>query len=69
MKITDGKVTPPLGQKNRNWVLVKVITNAGIVGLGEGAAGLSVDHLKRLLHIGDNVSFIFQTNRYPNQRW
>lgn len=49
MKITDVKVTPPLGQQNRDWVLVKVFTDEGIIGLGEGAAGLSADSLRSML--------------------
>lgn len=49
MKITDVKITPPLGPQNRNWVLMKVFTDAGIVGLGEWRAGGSVGQLKKLL--------------------
>lgn len=49
MKITDVKITPPLGPQNRNWVLMKVFTDAGIVGLGEWRAGGSVGQLKNLL--------------------
>ena len=52
MKITDIKITPPLGQQNRNWVLLKVFTDEGIVGLGEGR-GASVGRLKKIL-IGQN---------------
>ena len=48
MKITDIKVTPPLGQKNRNWVLMKVSTDEDIVGLGEWAPGASKGSLERL---------------------
>ena len=39
MKITDIKITPSLGVENRNWVLLKVETDEGIVGLGEWSAG------------------------------
>ena len=39
MKITDVKITPPLGRENRNWVLLRVFTDEGIVGLGEWAPG------------------------------
>ena len=49
MKITDVKVTPPLGAQNRNWVLMKVFTDEGIVGLGEWRAGASVERVKGLL--------------------
>ena len=49
MKITDIKITPPLGRKNRNWVLLKVFTDEGIVGLGEWVAGASADRLKHIL--------------------
>lgn len=52
MKITDIKMTPPLGQQNRNWALLKVFTDEGIVGLGEGL-GASVGRLKNIL-IGKN---------------
>ena len=30
MKITDVKVTPPLGVQNRNWVLMKVCRKTAI---------------------------------------
>ncbi|MCZ6681107.1 MAG: mandelate racemase/muconate lactonizing enzyme family protein [Candidatus Poribacteria bacterium] len=53
MKITDIKITPPLGQQNRNWVLLKIFTDAGIVGLGEWNAGASIGRLKQAL-IGQN---------------
>ena len=36
---TGVQVTPPLGQPNRNWVLLKLITDAGITGLGECVHG------------------------------
>ncbi|HIE26534.1 TPA: mandelate racemase/muconate lactonizing enzyme family protein [Candidatus Poribacteria bacterium] len=52
MKITDIKMTPPLGKQNRNWVLLKIFTDEGIVGLGEGL-GTSVGQLKNIL-IGKN---------------
>ncbi len=41
MRITDIKITPPLGAENRNWVLMKVFTDEGIVGLGEWRANAS----------------------------
>lgn len=31
----DVKIIPLLGQQNRNWVLMKIFTDEGIVGLGE----------------------------------
>ncbi len=40
MKITDVKRTQPLGPQNRNWVLLKIFTDEGIVGLGEWVFGL-----------------------------
>jgi len=39
MKITDAKITPPLGRENRNWVLLKIFTDEGIVGIGEWSPG------------------------------
>ena len=59
MKITDIKSFPIWGG-NRNFFFVKVETDAGIYGVGEGgvtwrelAAAACVDHLKPLL-IGEN---------------
>lgn len=52
MKITDIKITPPLGRENRNWVLLKIETDEGITGLGEWSAGVSQERfegLKRML--------------------
>ena len=49
MRITDIKVTPPLGRQNRNWTLLRVFTDEGITGLGEGSSGASVGRLKSLL--------------------
>ena len=49
MVITDVKVTPPLGRENRNWTLLKIITDEGIEGLGEWRAGGSSQQLKSLL--------------------
>jgi len=49
MKITDVKVTPSLGPENRNWTLLKVITDEGIEGLGEWRAGGSAQQLKDIL--------------------
>ena len=63
MKITDIKSFPVWGG-NRNFFFVKVETDAGIYGIGEGgvtwrelAAAACVDHLKPLL-IGENPSRI-----------
>ena len=39
MRITDIKISPPLGPQNRNWVLLKIFTDQDIVGLGEWAYG------------------------------
>lgn len=49
MRISDVKVTPPLGAENRNWVLLKVLTDVGIEGLGEWRPGAPVERLKKLL--------------------
>jgi galactonate dehydratase len=49
VKIIDIVTTPPLGQQNRNWVLLKILTDEGIVGLGEWRAGASVAGLKKRL--------------------
>ena len=48
MKITDVKFTPSLGRENRNWVLMKVFTDEGIVGLGEWRAGVAPGQTKGL---------------------
>ncbi len=48
MEITDIRITRPLGPENRNWVLMKVFTDEGIVGLGEWDYGASADNLQRL---------------------
>jgi len=48
MKITDIQVTPPLGAANRNWVLMRVLTDAGIEGLGEWSADAPQGALPRL---------------------
>ncbi|MFH1084749.1 MAG: mandelate racemase/muconate lactonizing enzyme family protein [Chloroflexota bacterium] len=39
MKITDIQITPPLGAANRNWVLLRLLTDEGLVGMGEWAPG------------------------------
>lgn len=49
MRITDVKITPSLGEPNRHWTLLKILTDEGIVGLGEWAPGASVDPLRRML--------------------
>lgn len=48
MKITDVKITPPLGRENRNWVLMKIFTDEGITGLGELSSGLGAGRLQQL---------------------
>lgn len=48
MQITDVKITPPLGAQNRNWVLLKVLTDEGITGLGEWAPGVSEARFQQL---------------------
>jgi L-alanine-DL-glutamate epimerase-like enolase superfamily enzyme len=48
MKITDVQITPPLGAANRNWVLLRVLTDEGIVGLGEWAPGVSSSRFEQL---------------------
>ena len=59
MKIIDVKATPPLGRENRNWALLKIVTDEGIEGLGEWWAGGSVQQLKNLL-VGKNPMNINQ---------
>ena len=49
MKITDIQVTPSLGAENRNWVLMRILTDEGIVGLGEWFAGSPVGQFKQAL--------------------
>ena len=48
MKITDVQITPPLGAQNRNWVLLRILTDEGIVGLGEWAPGVSDSRFRQL---------------------
>lgn len=48
MEISDIRITRPLGPENRNWVLMKVFTDEGIVGLGEWDHRASPDNLQRL---------------------
>jgi L-alanine-DL-glutamate epimerase-like enolase superfamily enzyme len=48
MHITDVKVTPPLGAANRNWVLLQIQTDEGIIGLGEWSPGVSPETLAGL---------------------
>jgi L-alanine-DL-glutamate epimerase-like enolase superfamily enzyme len=40
MRITDVQITPPLGIANRNWVLLRILTDEGLVGLGEWKPGV-----------------------------
>lgn len=52
MRITDIKISPPLGPQNRNWVLLKIFTDEKIVGLGEWAIGApegAIEGLRRRL--------------------
>ncbi|MBT4500340.1 MAG: mandelate racemase/muconate lactonizing enzyme family protein [Gemmatimonadetes bacterium] len=48
MKITNVEFTPSLGPANRNWRLMRISTDAGIVGLGD-CPGASPDRLKQIL--------------------
>lgn len=48
MKITDVQITPPLGRRSRNWVLLRVLTDEGIVGLGEWAPGVARERFEGL---------------------
>lgn len=72
MKITDVQITPPLGRANRNWVLMKVLTDEGIVGLGEWSPNASRERfegLKRQL-VGRNpmdINRIHQDVLFPMQ--
>jgi L-alanine-DL-glutamate epimerase-like enolase superfamily enzyme len=51
MKITDVKVTPPLGPQNRNWVLMKIETDEGIHGLGEWSPNASRSQANAVRHL------------------
>ncbi|MAG14241.1 MAG: hypothetical protein CMN78_06565 [Spirochaetales bacterium] len=48
MKITDIKITPPLGPINRDWRLMKISTDEGIEGLGEWAPGVAEERFEKL---------------------
>jgi len=48
MKIVDVQITPPLGKENRNWVLLRILTDEGIVGLGEWAPGVGQERFAAL---------------------
>ena len=48
MKITDVQVTSSLGRENRDWALLKIVTDGGIEGLGEWRGG-GAGQLKHLL--------------------
>ena len=62
MKITDIKVTPSLGRANRNWALIHIFTDEGIVGLGEWMSGSSLGQLKNAL-IGEDPRNINKLHR------
>ncbi len=74
MKITDVKITPPLGRENRNWVLLKIFTDEGIVGLGEWAPGVArekFEGLKKLLIGQDplNINKLHHSSQPDNGLW
>ena len=48
MKITDIKITPPLGRINLDWKLMKISTDEGIDGLGEWAPGVAEERFEQL---------------------
>lgn len=68
MRITAVQVTPPLGPRNRNWVLLRLLTDEGLVGLGEWAPGVGPDRLEALRHmlIGQDPLAINRLH-YPSQ--
>jgi L-alanine-DL-glutamate epimerase-like enolase superfamily enzyme len=68
VKVTDVRITPPLGPQNRNWVLLRIETNEGIHGLGEWsphASQTQLDVVRRLL-IGNDPMNI-NTLHHPSQ--
>jgi len=74
MEITEVYVTPPLGAENRNWVLLKVVTDEGIVGLGEWAPGVGEPRLRQLrsLLIGQdpcNINRLHHTGQPQRGLW
>lgn len=71
MKITDIKVTPSMGARNRNWTLLKVITDEGIEGLGEWRAGAPLGNLKSLLIGKDpmNINALHFSNQPDRRLW
>ena len=69
MKIVDVQTTPSLGPANRNWSLLKILTDEGIEGLGEWRGGLSVAGLKQVL-VGEdptNVNKLHQDHLWRMQ--
>jgi galactonate dehydratase len=59
MLITNVKVTPKLGPHNRDWVLLKVETDEGIVGLGEWsprASQAQLEAVKRIVIGSDPIN-------------
>ena len=74
MKITDVKITPPLGPRNRDWVLLKVETDEGVTGLGEWCGGVSESQLgavKRLLIDADpmNINALHHSSQPHHGLW
>jgi galactonate dehydratase len=74
VKITDVKVTPKLGPKNRNWVLLKIETDGGITGLGEWSPGASDGQLAtvRKLLVGSdplNINELHYTSQPQRGLW
>ncbi|MBC7235597.1 MAG: mandelate racemase/muconate lactonizing enzyme family protein [Chloroflexi bacterium] len=74
MKITDIRITPPLGRQNRNWVLLRIDTDEGLSGLGEWSAGASAgqfEGLKRRLIGQDplNINRLFYDSQPDRGLW
>lgn len=75
MKITDVKITPPLGDKKYfNWVLMKILTDEGLVGLGEwspGASEAQFEDLKGLLIGQDpmNINRLYHSSQPDPGLW
>ena len=74
MRITNVLVTPKLGPQNRDWVLMKVETDEGIVGLGEWSPHASESQLnavKRLLIGSDpmNINALYHPSQPHPGLW
>ena len=67
MKITDVK-TFVIGNSWKNWIFVKVYTDAGIVGLGEATGGLATK--PNLGDVEELARFVIgEDTRHPTRLW